>query len=57
MKKTGIALMITGALIVSFAVFCPWVIADIHDLAWRIAIGVLGCFAVVTGVYKAVCRN
>lgn len=57
MKKTGIVLMITGALIVSFAVFCPWVIADIHDLAWRIAIGALGCFAVVTGVYKAVCRN
>lgn len=50
MKKSNIILIILGLIIFLFAVFSP--IAEIHSIAWRIVIGLLGCFSLVSGFYK-----
>lgn len=52
MKKSNIILIILGLIILLFAVFCPSIIGEIHSMAWRIVIGLLGCFSLVSGFYK-----
>ncbi len=41
-----------GALMILFAVFCPAVIAQVQPLSWRIVIALLGCFLLISGVYR-----
>lgn len=57
MKKMNLALSIVGVLLILFVTFCPMLIAEIHGLAWRIVIGVLGLFALICGVWKMVREN
>lgn len=57
MKKINIVLIIVGVVIILFAVFCPLMIAEIHSLAWRIIIGLLGGFAFISGIYKIAHKN
>ena len=52
MKKVNIALVMLGLIIILFAVFCPAIIVKIHSIAWRIVIGLLGCFSLLSGIYK-----
>lgn len=52
MKPVNIALLIAGSVIILFAVFCPSIIAEAHSVIWRITIGLLGCFALFSGIYK-----
>ena len=52
MKKVNIALVMLGLIIILFAVFCPAIIVKIHSIAWRIVIGLLGCFSLLAGIYK-----
>lgn len=52
MKKVNIALVILGLIIILFAAFCPSTRVEIHSMAWRIVIGLLGCFSLVSGFYK-----
>lgn len=54
MKKSNITLIILGVIIVLFAVFCPSIIIEIHSMTWRIVIGLLGCFSLISGFYKIV---
>lgn len=57
MKKMILALIVVGVLMILFALCCPMFIAEIHGLAWRIVIGVLGVFALSCGVWKLVREN
>lgn len=57
MGKFNITLILLGVLILLFAVFCPSVIAEVHSMAWRIVIGLLGCISLVSGFYKMVHRK
>ena len=51
----NLALIIMGLLILLFAVIYPLpTMLAIHGVAWRIAIGLLGCFSLVSGVYQMV---
>ncbi len=50
MKKADFTLMIAGLIIILFAVFCPSIIAELHGAAWRLVIGLLGCFSLVSGI-------
>ena len=52
MKKVNIALVMLGLIIILFAVFCPAIIVKIHSIAWRIVIGLLGCFSLLAGIYR-----
>lgn len=56
LKKTNVVLMIVGLVIILFAIFCPFIIAEVHSIAWRIVIGLLGCFSLVSGIYKTTCK-
>ena len=55
MKKVNIAIVIIGLIIILFVAFCP--LAESKSIAWRISIGLVGCFSLVSGVYKIVCKN
>lgn len=58
MKKVNIAMVIIGLIIILFVAFCP--LAESKSIAWRISIGLVGCFSLVSGVsgvYKIVCKN
>lgn len=57
MKKTNIPLVIVGLIVILFATFCPPIIAEVHSITWRITIGLLGCFSLVSGMYKIVCKK
>ncbi|NBK91066.1 hypothetical protein D5278_03540 [bacterium 1XD21-13] len=61
MKKTTIALIIVGLIVILFAIFFPSTIAEVHTpahrAAWRILIGLLGCFSLIFGICKIVCRK
>lgn len=57
MKKADIALVITGSVIILFAAFCPSIIAEVHRVSWRITIGLTGCFSLVSGMYRIVCKK
>lgn len=50
MKKVNFTLVIAGLIIILFAVFCPPIIAEVHGAAWRLVIGLLGCFSLVSGI-------
>lgn len=52
MKKSNIILIILGLIIFLFAVFSSSIIVEIHSMAWRMVIGLLGCFSLVSGFYK-----
>lgn|GEM_PF-6708041 len=54
MNKSNIILVIIGLIIILFAVFSPSIIASVHSMTWRIIIGLLGCFSLVSGIYKIV---
>lgn len=54
MKSIYGASVALGALMILFAVFCPAVIAQVHPLAWRTVIALLGCFLLISGVYRMV---
>ena len=55
MKIANIALIVIGVIILLFVAITPLpTIFEIHGVAWRIIIGLLGCFALVLGVYKSV---
>lgn len=56
MKISNIILIVAGLIIILFCVFCPQIIA-IHGIVWRIIIGLLGCFSLVSGVYKEIRKN
>lgn len=55
MKKKNIVLIIIGLIIILLVMFCP--LLKIHSIAWRIIIGLLGCFSFVSGIYKAAQKN
>ncbi|MDE7184521.1 MAG: hypothetical protein K2O40_08625 [Lachnospiraceae bacterium] len=55
MKKANIAMVIIGLIVILFVAFCP--LAESKNMAWRISIGLVGCFSVVSGAYKIVCKN
>ncbi len=57
MKKANVALIILGLIVILFAIFMPSIIAEIHSLAWRIVIGLLGIFSLVAGIYKIVYKK
>ena len=57
MKKTNLSLVIVGLIVILFATFCPSIIAEVHSVTWRTTIGLLGCFSVVSGMYKIVCKR
>ena len=57
MKKANIALVTAGLLVILFAAFCPPVIAEAHSAAWVIVIGLLGCFSLVSGMCRIVCKK
>ncbi len=57
MKTVDIALIILGLIIILFAAFCPSIIVEIHSTAWRIVIGLLGCFSLISGFYKIACKK
>lgn len=50
MKKVNFTLVIAGSIIILFAVFCPPIIAEVHSVTWRLVIGLLGCFSLVSGI-------
>ena len=52
MKKSNIALILLGLIIVLFAVVSPSIVVEIHSMEWRIVIGLLGCFSLISGFYK-----
>ncbi len=55
MKKANIAMVIIGLIVILFVAFCP--LAESKNMAWRISIGLVGCFSLVSGVYKTVCKD
>ena len=55
MKKVNIVKVIIGLIIILFVAFCT--LAESKSMAWRISIGLVGCFSLVSGVYKTVCKN
>ena len=55
MKKANIAMILIGLIIILFVAFCP--LAESKTMAWRISISLVGCFSLVSGVYKTVCKN
>ena len=55
MKKVNIVKVIIGLIIILFVAFCP--LAESKSMAWRISIGLVGCFSLVSGVYKTFCKN
>ena len=57
MSKTGIILIVAGFIVISFAIVCPLIIAEVHGIMWRIVIGLLGCFSLVSGICKTACRK
>ena len=58
MKKiANFTLVIVGLIIILFAVFCPSRIAEVHSVTWRLVIGLLGCFSLVSGMYKMARNN
>ena len=50
-----IALIIVGTLLLLFAAAytLPTLLA-IHGTAWRVIIGLLGCFSLASGIYKTI---
>lgn len=50
MKIANFTLVIVGLIIILFAVFCPSIIAEAHSVTWRLVIGLLGCFSLVSGI-------
>ena len=57
MKIANFTLVIVGLIIILFAVFCPSIIAEAHSVTWRLVIGLLGCFSLVSGMYKMARNN
>ena len=55
MKKVNIVKVIIGLIIILFVAFCP--LAESKSMAWRISIGLVGYFSLVSGAYKIVCKN
>ena len=50
-----IALIIVGALLLLFAAVYPLpTLLAIHGTAWRVIIGLLGCFSLASGIYKTI---
>ena len=52
MKIANFTLVIVGLIMILLAVFCPAIIAEVHRVTWRLVIGLLGCFSLVSGIYK-----
>lgn len=57
MNKANIALISVGLIVILFAVFCSPIIAEVHSVIWRIIIGLLGCFSLVSGICKIACKK
>lgn len=57
MKDNRNVNVIVGLIVILFAIFCPSIIAEIHSATWRVIIGLLGCFSLVSGMYKIVIKN
>lgn len=55
MKKANIAMVLIGLIVILFVEFFP--LAESKNIAWRISVGLVGCFSLVSGVYKIVCKN
>ncbi len=55
MKKANIAMVIIGLIVILFVAFCP--LAESKNMAWRISMGLVGCFSLVSGVHKTVCKD
>lgn len=53
MKKIG--LIMVGFLFLIFGIICPLpAILGVSGIVWRIVLGLLGCFLLGLGIYKAV---
>lgn len=57
MKDNRNVNVIVGLIVILFAIFCPSIIAEIHSATWRVVIGLLGCFSLVSGMYKIVIKK
>lgn len=57
MTKSNIILLISGLIIVLFAVFPASIIVSMHSMTRRNIIGSLGCFSLVFGIYKMVVKK
>ncbi len=57
MFKSNIILVIIGLIIILFAIFSPYIITSVHSVTWRIIIGLLGCFSLISGIYKMVVKR
>ena len=57
MKIANFTLVIVGLIIILLAVFCPSIIVEVHSVTWRLVIGLLGCFSLVSGMYKMTRNN
>lgn len=54
----NVVLLIVGFNFLLFAMICPFPpILAVPGIAWRIIIGLLGCFLFIPGIYKMVCKN
>ena len=53
MKK--LTLIMIGLILIIFVMICPFpTILAVPGAAWRMIIGLLGCFLLALGIYKAV---
>ena len=57
MKKVNVVLIILGVIVSLFAIFSQSIIAEMHGLAWRIVIGLLGIFSLGAGIYKIIFKK
>ena len=54
----NIVLIIVGLIFLVFVVIYPLpTMLAVSGIAWRIIIGLLGCFLLVLGIYKATCKR
>lgn len=50
----NIVFIITGLILLIFVIICPFpAILAVPGVAWRLIIGLLGCFLLALGIYKA----
>jgi hypothetical protein len=53
----NIVIIVIGFIVLIIAAICPLpMILGISGIAWRLIIGLLGCFSLVLGIYK-ISRN
>ena len=54
----NVVLIIVGLIFLLFVAICPLpTILAIPGIAWRIIIGLLGCFLFILGIYKMACKR